>query len=145
VLGEHGRLADGRVDLTLSLFDEWPLATTVDSERRLDRLVAHLRTTVEVGKALGELHDLGIWHVDLNPMNILGAVLYTMLAGYEWTWGADISRSIEDDPEIAPELKTNLLTAVEADPDRRYPSIIEFRDALAAFLETHLARPVVVA
>src|SRR5688572_13420813 len=192
VLGEHGRLADGRVYLTSSLFDEWPLATTLGSERRPDRLVAHLRTTVEVAKALGQLHGLGIWHVDLNPMNILsrweagkpvirlvdfessyevgrhsrghfynppttsgfcasevcrqapdgrsdvfslGAVLYTMLAGYEWAWGSDISRSIEDDPEIAPELKAILLTAVEADPARRYPSIIEFRDALTAFLE----------
>ena len=71
VLGEHGRLADGRVYLTSSLFDEWPLATTIGSERRPDRLVAHLRTTVEVAKALGELHGLEIWHVDLNPMNIL--------------------------------------------------------------------------
>ena len=71
VLGEHGRLADGRVYLTMSLFDEWPLATAVGSERRPDRLVTHLRTTVEVAKALGELHGLEIWHVDLNPMNIL--------------------------------------------------------------------------
>src|SRR5687767_15034903 len=65
VLGEHGRLADGRVYLTLSLFDEWPLATTVGAERRPDRLVAHLRTAVEVASALGELHGIGIWHVDL--------------------------------------------------------------------------------
>lgn len=192
VLGEHGRLADGRVYLTLSLFDEWPLATTVGSERRPDRLVAHLRTTVEVAKALAELHGLEIWHVDLNPMNILsrweagkpvvrlvdfessyevgrhakggfysppttsgfsapelssrapdgrsdlfslGAVLYTMLAGYQWTWGTGIRQAIEDDPEVAPELKAILVTAVEADPDRRFPSIVEFRAAVAAYLE----------
>jgi serine/threonine protein kinase len=192
VLGEHGRLADGRVYLTLSLFDEWPLATTVGSERRPDRLVAHLRTAVEVARALGELHGIGIWHVDLNPMNILsrweagkpvirlvdfessyevgrhskghfynppttsgfsapevsrqapdgrsdvfslGAVLYTMLAGYEWTWGTDLRQGIEADSDVAPELKAILLTAVEADPARRHESIIKFRDALAAFLE----------
>ena len=192
VLGEHGRLADGRVYLTMSLFDEWPLATTVGSERRPDRLVVHLRTTVEVAKALGELHGLGIWHVDLNPMNILsrweagnpvirlvdfessyevgrhakgrfynpptttgfsapelshhapagrsdvfslGAVLYTMLAGYDWTLGTDLRQSIEADPEVGPELKAILLTAVEADPDRRCSSIVEFRGAVAEYLE----------
>ena len=192
VLGEHGRLADGRVYLTMSLFDEWPLATAVGSERRPDRLVTHLRTTVEVAKALGELHGLEIWHVDLNPMNILsrweagkpvirlvdfessyevsryskgrfynppttsgfsapeltrqapdgrsdlfslGAVLYTMLAGYDWTWGTGIRQAIEDDADVAPELKTTLLTAVEADPDKRFQSIVEFRDAVAAYLE----------
>jgi serine/threonine protein kinase len=192
VLGEHGRLADGRVYLTLSLFDEWPLATTVGSERRPDRLVVHLRTTVEVAKALAELHGLEIWHVDLNPMNILsrweagkpvvrlvdfessyevgrhakrgfysppttsgfsapelssrapdgrsdlfslGAVLYTMIAGYQWTWGTGIRQAIEDDPEVAPELKAILVTAVEADPDRRFPSVVEFRAAVAAYLE----------
>lgn len=192
VLGEHGRLADGRVYLTLSLFDEWPLATAVGSERRPDRLVWHLRTAAEVAKALGELHGLEIWHVDLNPMNILsrweagkpvirlvdfessyevsrhskgqfynppttsgfsapelahhppdgrsdlyslGAVLYTMLAGYHWTWGADLRQSIEDDAEVAPELKTILLTAVEIDPDRRFPSVVVFRSAVAAYLE----------
>lgn len=192
VLGEHGRLADGRVYLTMSLFDEWPLATAVGSERRPDRLVTHLRTTVEVAKALGELHGLEIWHVDLNPMNILsrweagkpvirlvdfessyevsryskgrfynppttsgfsapeltrqapdgrsdlfslGAVLYTMLAGYDWTWGTGIRQAIEDDADVAPELKTTLLTAVEANPDKRFQSIVEFRDAVAAYLE----------
>jgi serine/threonine protein kinase len=192
VLGEHGRLGDGRVYLTVSLFDEWPLATAVGSERRPDRLVAHLRTTLEVAKALGELHGLEIWHVDLNPMNILsrwesgnpvirlvdfessyevsrharghfynpptttgfsapelsrhaptgrsdvfslGAVLYTMLAGYDWTLGTDLRQAIESDSEVAPELKTILLTAVETDPDRRFPSIVEFRGDVAKYLE----------
>jgi serine/threonine protein kinase len=192
VLGEHGRLADGRVYLTSSLFDEWPLATTLGSERRPDRLVAHLRTTVEVAKALAELHGLEIWHVDLNPMNILsrweagkpvirlvdfessyevgrhskghfynppttsgfsapeltrqapdgrsdvfslGAVLYTMLAGYHSTWSTDITEAIEDDPEVAPELKDILLMAVEADPDKRLSTIVEFRAVVAGYLE----------
>src|SRR6185369_10091503 len=33
VLGEHGRLRDDRVYLTMSCFDEWPLATTIGPER----------------------------------------------------------------------------------------------------------------
>src|SRR5262247_4731987 len=48
MLEEHGRLPDGRVYLTMSCFDEWPLATTISSERIPARLVAHLRTTIEV-------------------------------------------------------------------------------------------------
>jgi serine/threonine protein kinase len=192
VLVEHGRLRDSRHYLVMSLFDEWPLATTIDAERTAVRLAVHLRTTIEVASALIELHGLKIWHVDLNPMNILcrwesgkpvirivdfessyetarhspgvfynpptttaysapelslqapdarsdlfslGAVLYTMLAGYEWTWAADVGRCVHADPEIAPELKEILLTAVDADPDRRYPSVVELRAALAAHLE----------
>ena len=71
VLGEHGRLSDGRVFLTMSLFDEWPLATSIGSERITARQIAHVRTAIEVATALTDLHGLGIWHVDLNPMNIL--------------------------------------------------------------------------
>ena len=71
VLEEHGRLRDDRIYLTMSCFDEWPLATAIGSEPIPARLVAHLRTTIEVAKALAELHSLKIWHVDLNPMNIL--------------------------------------------------------------------------
>lgn len=192
VLEEHGRLRDGRVYLIMSCFDEWPLATTIGSERIPARQVAHLRTTIEVASAMAELHRLKIWHVDLNPMNILcrwehdkpvirivdfessyedarhsrgvfynppttsgfsapelsrgapdarsdlfslGAVLYTMLAGYEWTWTADVGRCIDADPEVAPELKEILLTAVDADPERRFPSVGEFRVALMTHLE----------
>lgn len=192
VLGEHGRLRDSRVYLTMSHFDEWPLATTIGSERILAREVAHLRTAIEVARALAELHGLQIWHVDLNPMNILcrwesgkpvirlvdfessyeaarhsrgvfynppttsgysapelsrrapdarsdlfslGAVLYTMLAGYEWTWTSDIGRCVDMDPGVESELKEILLTAVAADPDRRFPSIAELRAALIAYLE----------
>jgi hypothetical protein len=71
VLEEHGRLRDGRVYLTMSCFDEWPLATTIGVERIPARQVAHLKAAIEVASALVELHSLKIWHVDLNPMNIL--------------------------------------------------------------------------
>ena len=192
VLGEHGHLRDGRVYLTLSLFAEWPLATAIGPERIPHRTVAHLRTTLEVATALTELHGLRIWHVDLNPTNILGrwegrnpvirivdfessyevarhskgvfyspptttgytapelshqapdarsdifslgAVLYTMLAGFEWTWTSDACRSVDTDPEIAPELKAVLRTAVDPDPGNRFPSIAEFRMAVACHLE----------
>ena len=201
VLEEHGRLRDGRVYLTMSCFDEWPLATAIGSERMPARQVAHLRTTIEVAKALAELHGLKIWHVDLNPMNILcrwesgnpvlrivdfessyeaarhskgvfynppttsgysapelsrqapdarsdlfslGAVLYTMLAGPEWAWATDVGRCVDADPEVAPELKAILLTAVDADPDRRFPSIVEMRARPDRVPRAHLARQVVV-
>jgi len=70
-LWDHGRLPDGRVFLIMSLFDEWPLATTIGPDRMPHRLVAHLRMSIEVAKALEELHRIQIFHVDLNPMNIL--------------------------------------------------------------------------
>jgi len=192
VLLEHGRLRDARVYLTTSFFDEWPLATTIGPERMPGRDVTHLRTAIEVGQALIELHGLKIWHVDLNPMNILyrweggrpvirivdfessyevarhaegvfysppttsgytapelsrgapdarsdvfslGAVLYTMLAGHHWTWAGDARRSVHVEPDIAPELRKILLTALDADPDRRFPSVGDLRAALAAHLE----------
>ena len=56
VLLEHGRLRDARVYLTTSFFDEWPLATTIGPERIPGRTVTHLRTAIEIGKALIELH-----------------------------------------------------------------------------------------
>jgi hypothetical protein len=62
-------------------------------------------------------------------------VLYTMLAGHEWAWATDVARCIDAAPEVAPELKAILLTAVDADPDRRFPSIVEMRVALAGYLE----------
>ena len=55
LLWDHGRLADGRVFLIMSLFDEWPLATTIGPERMPDRLVAHLRTSLEVATAVASL------------------------------------------------------------------------------------------
>jgi hypothetical protein len=192
VIGEHGRLSDGRAYLTMSCFEEWPLATTIDAERNPAKLVSHLMATIEVARAMATLHRLRIWHVDLNPMNILcrwqsgnpvirivdfessyesarhgsgvfynppttsgytapelsrrppdaradlfslGAVLYTMLAGYGWTWMTDVQQGVIDDPEVDAELKEILINAVDDDPDRRYPSILELRHALAAYLE----------
>lgn len=191
ILGEHGRLLDERVYLVMSLFHEWPLATSVAAERVPARQPAHLRTAIEVATGLAELHSLKIWHVDLNPMNILGrwesgnpvirivdfessyetarhasgvlynppttsafsapevssqapdarsdvfsagAVLYTMLAGYEWTWRADVGQCVADDAEVDPRLKEILLTAVHPDPDRRYASIVEWRAALDEYV-----------
>jgi serine/threonine protein kinase len=192
-LWDHGRLSDGRVFLIMSLFDEWPLTTTIGPERMPDRLVGHLRTTLEIGTALTDLHRIAVFHVDLNPMNILyrsekgrpvirivdfessyevarhskgtfynppttvgfcapevherapdgradvfslGAVLYTMIAGYGWTWDGKLSGRIEADAELDDDLKTILLTSVKQDADGRYPSIQDMRAALAAHLES---------
>lgn len=68
---EHGHLTDGRRYLIMSLFDEFPLATILSNERVSYRLVTHLMIAVEVARALAEIHSLEIFHVDLNPMNIL--------------------------------------------------------------------------
>lgn len=190
---DHGRLPDGRMFLIMSLFEDWPLATTIGPERRPDRLVGHLRTALAIGSALSTLHRLGIFHVDLNPMNILyrlehgapvirivdfesayesarhadglfynpptttgfsapevpdrapdaradvfslGAVLYTLIAGYEWTWQADLSQRITGDRELDADLVNILLTAVERDRDRRYRSVDDMCAALAAYLES---------
>jgi serine/threonine protein kinase len=74
VVKRHGRLPDGRVYLITSLFDEFPLATTIGAEPMPARTVAHIRIAIEVAKALAQLHRLNIFHVDLNPMNILHRV-----------------------------------------------------------------------
>jgi len=68
---DHGRLGDGRLYLIMSLFDEFPLATVVGTERVPDRLVSHLLIAMEVARVLETIHRLDIFHVDLNPMNIL--------------------------------------------------------------------------
>jgi serine/threonine protein kinase len=193
LLWEDGRLADGRVFLIMSLFDELPLAMTIGPERMTDRLVGHLRTSLEVGAALADLHRIGVFHVDLNPMNILyraekgrpvirivdfessyevarhssgafynppttsgfcapevherapdgradvfslGAVLYTMVAGYGWTWDAKLFPRIEADADVDDDLRTILLRAVDSDADRRYQSIHEIHAALAVYLES---------
>jgi serine/threonine protein kinase len=192
-LWDHGRLPDGRVFVIMSLFDEWPLATTIGPERMPHQLVARLRTSLEVATALEDLHRIGIFHVDLNPMNILyrfargrpvirivdfessydvarhsngavynpaitpgfcapevserapdgradvfslGAVLYTTIAGYGWTWDAKLSRDITADAAIDDELERILLMAVERDVDRRYQSVRDLRAALAGYLES---------
>ena len=194
LLWDHGRLPDGRIFLIMSLFDEWPLATTIGPERMPHRLVGHLRTSLEVATALAELHRIDVFHVDLNPMNILyrveqnrpvirivdfessyevarhssgvvynppttpkfgapevrhgrtpdgradvfslGWVLYTLIAGYGWTWDVGTSATIEADAEIDTELRTILLTAVQQDADKRYQSIKEMSAALTVYLES---------
>jgi serine/threonine-protein kinase len=65
----------------------------------------------------------------------LGAVLYTMLAGFEWTWAAAVGDSLAADPQVAPELKEILLKAVDTDPDQRYPSVVDMRAALFGYLD----------
>jgi serine/threonine protein kinase len=189
---EHGRLRDGRVFLVISLFSELPLAMAIGAERIPARLVAHLRTALEISRALMDLHRIHIYHVDLNPMNVLyrsehgrpvirivdfessyehvrhsagaiynppttlgysapevvhqapdarsdvfslGAVLYTMLAGYQWTWETDVATCMEKDPDIDPQLKRILLAATAPDPAKRYPSMQPFHSALSAHLE----------
>jgi serine/threonine protein kinase len=191
LLLDHGRLRDTRMFVLMSFFDEWPLATTIGPERRPDRLVGHLGTAIAVGEALVGLHQVGIFHVDLNPMNILyrshkgtpvirivdfesayevarhtnggafynppttsgftapevsgqapdgradvyslGAVLYTMIAGYQWTWGQEVTAAVAADLEIDRELQSILLTAVDRTPARRYQSIEDMCAALAAY------------
>jgi serine/threonine protein kinase len=192
VIYDHGRLGDGRVYMVSTFFDELPLATTIGTEWVADRLVAHLRTALEVAKALIELHGLRIFHVDLNPMNILqrverarpvirivdfessyeaarhsagvfydpptttgysapevsqqppdaradvfslGAVLYTMLAGYRWAEGGDPRIRIAADRHLDPELREILQTAVAPAPDERYAAVADLRMALGAYLE----------
>jgi serine/threonine protein kinase len=193
LLLDHARLGDGRTFVLMSFFDEWPLATTIGPERRPDRLVGQLRTAIEVGAALAALHRIGIYHVDLNPMNVLyrsdqgipvirivdfesayevarhgggvfynppttsgftapevsehapdgradvfslGAVLYTMIAGYQWTWGEEVSACVAADDDIDRDLQGILATAVDRTPARRHPSVEDLCAALAAYLES---------
>ncbi len=68
---DEGRLPDGRLYLVATLFDEFPLATVIGPEGDPDRLVGHLLVALEIATALEQLHGLGIFHVDLNPMNVL--------------------------------------------------------------------------
>jgi serine/threonine protein kinase len=191
VLYNHGYRKDGRIYLVTTFFDELPLVAAIGSEWVPGRLVAHLRTALEIVKAVAELHRLQIFHVDLNPMNILhrkekgrpivrivdfessydaarhasgvfynpptttgysapevsqqppnaradvfslGAVLYTMLAGYHWASGEPRAR-IEHDAHLDPELRNVLLMAVAAEPDVRYESAEGFDAALDGYLE----------
>lgn len=192
VVKAHGSLRDGRAYLVSSLFDELPLATTIGTERRPDKVVAHLRTAMMVAAALGELHSIPIFHVDLNPMNILlrtekgrpivrivdfessydpgrhrtgvfydppttpgysapevteqapdaradvfslGAVLYTLLAGFDWTWG-ELRTSIDADRDLDADLRAILCRATETNPRHRYRTVTLFHDTLAEYLES---------
>ena len=47
----------------------------------------------------------------------LGAVLYTMMAGYGWTWESQLFARIEADTEIDAELRAILQTASRPDAD----------------------------
>jgi serine/threonine protein kinase len=189
---DHGSLKDGRVYLVSTFFDERPLASSIGTEWVPDRLVTHLRTALEVAKAIGELHGLQIFHVDLNPMNILhrveksrpivrivdfessydvaryssgefysppttagysapevaqqppdaradvfsmGAVLYTMLAGYHWAAGGEPRKRIDSDRNLDAELRDVLLKAVAPSAAERYASAAEFGTALSGYLE----------
>jgi serine/threonine protein kinase len=191
VLYDHGYQRDGRIYLVSTFFDELPLVASIGSDWVPGRLVTHIATALEVVKAVAALHALQIFHVDLNPMNILsrvekgrpivrivdfessydavrhaggvfyspptttgysapevsehppsaradvfslGAVLYTMLAGYHWASGEPRSR-IEQDGHLDPELKDVLLRAVASTPDARYESAEGFGAALDGYLE----------
>jgi serine/threonine protein kinase len=192
VIKGHGRLPDGRLYLMTYLFDELAIATAIDAERMPSRFVGHLRTAIEVARALIPLHQIPIYHVDLNPMNILhraelgrpvvrivdfessydparhtagelydppttagysapevshrppdaradvfslGAVLYTMLAGFGWTWHGAPDTSIQIDAELDADLQRILLSAVAPDPADRFASVSAFHDGLSAYLE----------
>jgi serine/threonine protein kinase len=65
----------------------------------------------------------------------LGAVLYTLLAGYDWTWRGEVGTSIEADLELDAELKVLLLRATAPRPEERYASADTFRAAVASYLE----------
>ena len=192
VVSRHGALPGGRVYMITSLFEEFPVATTIGAEPMPTRMVAHIRTAIEVTKALTQIHALNIFHVDLNPMNILhrvekggpvirivdfessyelarhsagvfynppttpgysapevsrqppdgrsdifslGAVLYTMLAGYSRTWGIEIAAGVDTDADLDSDLKALLLKALAPDPAMRHHSIQEFQATLGAYLE----------
>jgi serine/threonine protein kinase len=192
VVYDHGHRKDGRVYLVSTFFDELPLATSIGTEWVPGRLVAHLRTAHEVAKAVVELHALPVFHVDLNPMNILhrvekgrpvirivdfessydaarhssgvfyspptttgysapevsqqppdaradvfslGAVLYTMLAGYQWAASGEPRARIETDRNLDPELRDILLRAAAPSPAERFASAGDFAAALAVYLE----------
>jgi serine/threonine protein kinase len=65
----------------------------------------------------------------------LGAVLYTLLAGYDWTWRGEVGASIKDDADLDEELKELLLRATASRPEERYASADAFRDAIVLYLE----------
>jgi serine/threonine protein kinase len=66
----------------------------------------------------------------------LGAVLYTMLAGYDWTTGGKLPDAVAADRHVDDELKAILLAAVAAEPAQRQESIEELCSALAGYLES---------
>jgi serine/threonine protein kinase len=192
VIKASGKLRDGRVYIIASFFDEFPLANAIGPDRIPAKTNTYIRIAMEIATAFAELHSVRIYHVDLNPMNILlrldhgrpiiriidfessfdwdrhssgpaydpvrtpgysapeissqapdpradvfslGAVLYTMLAGYEWTWKDDAWKCVDGDRDIDADLKKIIRQAVDPDPDNRYSSMEEFHASLAARLE----------
>ena len=63
------RDADGRVFLMMSLFDEWPLATTIGPERMPHRLVAHLRVPQRLSRR-DHQHSGGIARIG-RPFDVI--------------------------------------------------------------------------
>lgn len=192
VVLDRGRLRDSRLYLVTYLFEEFALAMSISDERMPSRRYDHLRAALEVAHALVELHSLPVYHVDLNPMNILyrsergapiirivdfesafdpvqhsagsyydppttpnysapevghqrpdaradiyslGAVLYTMLAGFGWTWQSEAHASIDADRELDPALRTLLLKATAPEPARRFTTAAHLRDELTRYIE----------
>jgi serine/threonine protein kinase len=66
----------------------------------------------------------------------LGAVLYTLIAGYQWTLGTDAASSVASDREMDADLRNILLTAVDRTPARRHPSIEALCAAIEGYLES---------
>lgn len=65
----------------------------------------------------------------------LGAVLYTLVAGYDWTWNMDAHTAVKADGHLPSELRRLLLKALAADPARRYESMESFSASLSDYLE----------
>lgn len=66
----------------------------------------------------------------------LGAVLYTMIAGYQWTLGEEVSASIAADRAMDSDLQNTLVVAVDRMPARRHQSIEIMCAAIGAYLES---------
>ena len=65
----------------------------------------------------------------------LGAVLHTLIAGYRWMDGSNVSERVADDDTLDRDLKAALVTAVDPAPAKRHASMPIFEAALGAYLE----------
>jgi serine/threonine protein kinase len=65
----------------------------------------------------------------------LGAVLYTMLAGYHWAASGEPRAAIETDRNLDSELRDILRTSVASAPAERHDSAAEFAAAVSGYLE----------
>jgi len=113
-----------------------PVSRIVDFESSYERArhaAAYLRPS-EDARLLGAGGAAAAARCPLDVFS-LGAVLYTLLAGYGWTWEGEVGPCVRSDHELDPELKDIVLAAVDADPDARYPTIEAFKAALGAHLE----------